>query len=101
LKSPHEDTVGLLSVNNSIFKGQRKFCSGQIAHLIIISRINDTGCFTQECLSTSNSTITILANNPNPKNLTGSTMGVKVVLGSGHYTVVQHMMSTKRGTCIG
>jgi hypothetical protein len=94
LKRPHEDTVGLLSVNNSIFNGQTKLCSGQIAHLIIISRINNTGCFTQECLSTSNSTITILANNPNPQTLTGSAMGVKVALGSGHYTVVQPMMST-------
>jgi hypothetical protein len=94
LKRPHEDTFGLLSVNNSIFKGQTKLCSGQIAHPIIINHISNTRCFTEECLPTSNSTITILANNSNPKTLTGSTMGVKLVLGSCHYTVVQPMMST-------
>lgn len=90
----HENTGSLFHVNNSRFNGQTKLCAGQITQLIIISHVNNTGCFTQECLLVSNSTIRILANNPNPQTFTGSETGVKVVLAPGHYTVVQPMMST-------
>jgi hypothetical protein len=94
LKRLHENPGGFSSVDNSIFEEQTKLCAGQIAQLIIINRVNNTGCFTQECLFASNSTIRILANNPNPQTLTGSAMGVNVLLGPGHYTVVQPIMAT-------
>jgi hypothetical protein len=94
LKRLDENPGGLSSVNNSVFKEQTKLCAGQIAQLIIINRVNLTGCFTQECLLASNSTIRILANNPNPQTITGSAMGVKVMLGPGRYTVVQPIMAT-------
>jgi hypothetical protein len=93
LKILHENPGGLSSVNNSIFEEQTKLCAGQIAQLIIINHVNNTGCFTRECLSASNSTIRILANNPNPQTFTGSAMGVKVLLVPGHYTVVQPIMT--------
>lgn len=91
----HENTGGLFHVNNNKgVNGQAKLCVGQKAQLIIISHVNNTGCFTQECLLASNSTIRILANNPNPQTFTGSATGTKVMLDPGHYTVAQPMRST-------
>jgi hypothetical protein len=94
LKRLDEYPGGLSSVNNSIFKEETKLCAGQIAQLTIINRVNTIGCFTQECLLASNSTIRVLGNNPNLQTFTGSAMGVKVMLGPGRYTVVQPIMVT-------
>jgi hypothetical protein len=87
----YKNTQALFHNNSSRFNGQTKLCAGQTAQLIVINHANNTGCFTQECLLASNSTITILANNPNPQTFTASATGVKVVLGPGHYTVIQPM----------
>jgi hypothetical protein len=53
----------------------------------VIDHVNNTG------MLTSNSTITILTNDPNPQTFTGSAMCVKVLLVPGHYTVVQPVFS--------
>jgi len=50
--------------------GQEKICSTPRAQLIIINHFNNTGCSTG-CLSASNSTITVLGNNPKPHRLQG------------------------------
>ena len=87
----HENTGDLFHVHNKGVNVHAKLCAAQ---LIIISHVNNTGCFTQECLSASNSTIRILANNPNPPTLTGSATGTKVMLDPGHYSVAQPIGST-------
>lgn len=56
---------------------QTKLLTGKNAQLIIINHVNRTGCFTQECLQASNSTIRILANNPNPPTFAGSALLLK------------------------
>jgi hypothetical protein len=90
----HDNTGSLFHANNNRFNGQVKSCVGRTSQLIIISHVNHIGCFTQECLLASNSSIRILANNLNPQTLTGSAAGTKVMLGPGHYTVSQPMTST-------
>jgi len=91
LITPYKNAQALFHINSSRFTGHTKLCAGQTAQLIVINHVNNTGCFTQECLLASNSTITILANNPNPQTFTGSATGVKVMLAPGHYIVAQPM----------
>ena len=44
--------------------GVQAKCSGAISHLTIVNEVNNTGCST-DCMSATNSTVTILDNNKN------------------------------------
>ncbi|HMH09921.1 MAG TPA: hypothetical protein VK553_04385, partial [Candidatus Nitrosopolaris rasttigaisensis] len=95
---PLQNTGGLYIFHptNERSMGQEKICSTPNAQLIIINHINNTGCST-ECLSTSNSTITVLGNNPKPIAFKVSTKDTTVTLDPGHYTVVEPRMSVFYG----
>lgn len=62
-------------------------CSGAIAHLTIVNEVNSTGCST-DCMSTTNSTVTVIDNNAKPIIVKGSAAGTTVGLGPGNYKVV-------------
>lgn len=87
----HENAGALFHSNR--VNAQTKLWTGKTAQLVIIIQVNKTGCFTQECLLASNSTIRILGNNPNPPTFAGSTAVARVALDPGHYTVVQPIKS--------
>jgi hypothetical protein len=95
---PLQNTGGLYIFHptNERSTGQEKICSTPSAELIIINHINNTGCST-ECLSTSNSTISVLGNNPKPIAFKVSTKDTTVTLDPGHYTVVEPRMSVFYG----
>ena len=67
-------------------------CSGAIAHLTIVNEVNNTGC-SADCLSTTNSTITVTGNNAKPPIVKGSAAGTTVALGPGNYTVAPPKVS--------
>jgi hypothetical protein len=67
-------------------------CSDAIAHLTIVNEVNNTGC-SADCLSTTNSTITVTGNNAKPPIVKGSAAGTTVALGPGSYTVAPPKVS--------
>ena len=67
-------------------------CSSMIAHLTIVNEVNNTGC-SADCLSTTNSTITVIGNNAKPLIVKDSGAGTTVALGAGNYTVVAPSVS--------
>lgn len=98
---PLQNTGGLYIFHptNERSMAQEKICSTPSAQLIITNYINNTGCST-ECLSTSNSTISVLGNNPKPIAFMVSTKGTTVTLDPGHYTVVEPRMSVFYGQVV-
>jgi hypothetical protein len=62
--------------------GVQAKCSGAISHLAIVNEVNNTGCST-DCMSATNSTVTILDNNKKPIIVKGSSADITVTLGSG------------------
>ena len=67
-------------------------CSDPITQLLIINRVNNTGC-SSGCLSESNFSISVSGNNSKPIALKGSTSASTVTLGSGHYNVSEPIVS--------
>lgn len=67
-------------------------CSGAIAHLTIVNEVNNTGCST-DCMSTTNSTVTIIGNNAKPIIVNGSAAATTVALRPGNYTVAAPRVS--------
>lgn len=67
-------------------------CSSGTAHLTIVNEVNNTGC-SVNCLSTTNSTLTVIGNNAKPVIAKGSATGTTVALDSGNYTVVAPTVS--------
>jgi hypothetical protein len=60
--------------------------------LLILNRVNNTGCSTG-CLSPSNFSISVSGNNSKPIALKGSTSGSTVTLGPGQYNVSEPLVS--------
>ena len=56
------------------------------ARLIIFNHVNNTGC-SAECISATNSSITITRNNSKPMSVKTSLYGTTIVLGPGQYNV--------------
>jgi hypothetical protein len=69
--------------------GVQAKCSNAISHLTVVNEVNNTGCSTN-CMSATNSTVTILYNSEKPIIAKGSST---VTLGSGHYRVIPTRVS--------
>ncbi|MFZ0515360.1 MAG: hypothetical protein WAM14_27430 [Candidatus Nitrosopolaris sp.] len=67
-------------------------CSGVIAHLTIVNEVNNTGC-SADCMSTTNSTVTVLGNNAKPVIVKDAAAGTTVAVGPGNYTVAAPRVS--------
>jgi len=67
-------------------------CSGTIARLTLVNEINNTGCYAN-CLSMTNSTLTVIGNNAMYVIAKGSAIGTTVALDPGNYTVVAPRVS--------
>jgi hypothetical protein len=67
-------------------------CSGTIAHLTLVNEINNTGCYAN-CLSMTNSTLTVIGNKAMHVVAKGSAIGTTVALDPGNYTVVAPRVS--------
>jgi len=72
--------------------GVQAKCSSTISHLIVVDEVNNTGCST-DCISATNSTVTILDNSEKPIIVKGSSAGITVTLGSGNYKVIPTRVS--------
>jgi hypothetical protein len=98
----HAQPCGSL-INNSFFPvdtknsneesltGKTK-CSDSSTQLLILNRVNNTGCSTG-CLSPSNFSISVSGNNSKPIALKGSTSGSTVTLCPGQYNVSEPLVS--------
>jgi hypothetical protein len=67
-------------------------CSGAISHLTVVNEVNNTGCST-DCMSATNSTVTVLDNSGKPIIVKGSSAGMTVTLVSGDYRVIPARVS--------
>jgi hypothetical protein len=61
--------------------------SYRTAPLIVITHVNNNGCYAK-CLLPNNYTISVLGNNPNPRTFKGSEVGTYVTSGQGNYNVL-------------
>lgn len=83
----HENTGGFYCLHLNNDKGinrQAKLCASQITQLII-SHVNNRGCFTQDCLSASNSMVLIVGDSPKPV----SFKDIAADVGLGNYAVIE------------
>ncbi len=71
--------------------GVQAKCSNAISHLTVVNEVNNTGCSTN-CISATNSTVTIVYNSEKPIIAKGSAT-MTVTLGSGHYMVIPTRVS--------
>jgi hypothetical protein len=72
--------------------GVQAKCSSAISHLTVVNEVNNTGCST-DCMSATNSTVTILDNSEKPMIVKGSSAGMTVTLRSGDYRVIPTRVS--------
>jgi hypothetical protein len=72
--------------------GVQAKCSSAISYLTVVNEVNNTGCST-DCMSATNSTVTILDNSEKPIIVKGSSAGMTVTLGSGDYKVIPTIVS--------
>jgi hypothetical protein len=85
----HNSGIPIIGIPSGV---QVTECSGAIAHLTIVNEVNNTGC-SANCLSTTNSTVTVISDNAKPVIVKGSAAGTTAALWSGKYTVVAPRVS--------
>jgi hypothetical protein len=78
--------------NGTPIIGVQAKCSSAISHLTVVNAVNNTGCST-DCMSATNSTVTILDNSEKPMIIKGSSAGMTVTVGSGDYRVIPTRVS--------
>src|SRR5438034_159469 len=85
----HNSGIRIIGIPSGV---QANGCSGAMSHLTVVNKVNNTGC-SANCLSTTNSTGTVIGNNANPVIVNGSPAVTTVGLGPGNYTVVAPRVS--------